>query len=69
MKKTIFVTGMMCVHCEARVKKLLEGTAGVVSAEVSHKSGTATVTLSSDISDSTLKKIIESDGYTVTDIK
>ena len=69
MKKTIFITGMMCMHCEARVKKLLENTDGVMSAEVSHKDGKAIVTLSKDISDGTLKGIIEADGYTVTEIK
>lgn len=69
MKKTIYVTGMMCMHCEARVKKLLEATEGIASAEVSHEKGTAIVTLSSDVSDSTLKALIEADGYKVTDIK
>ena len=63
------ITGMMCPHCEARVKKTLEGIDGVESAEVSHKSGTAVLTLVKDVSDSALKDMIESDGYKVTDIK
>ena len=69
MKKTVYITGMMCMHCEARVKKLLESTDGVANADVSHKTGTAIITLSSDVSDKYLKEIIEADGYTVTDIK
>ena len=69
MTKTIYVTGMMCMHCEARVKKLLETTEGVTSAEVSHERGIAVVTLSKDVSDATIKNIIEADGYKVTDIK
>lgn len=69
MKKTIFVQGMMCPHCEARVKKILEDMEGIVSAEVSHVKGEATVTLSSDISNDALKSVIEAQGYTVTDIK
>ncbi|MBQ8848923.1 MAG: heavy metal translocating P-type ATPase [Clostridia bacterium] len=69
MKKTIYVTGMMCMHCEARVKKLLEATDGVLSADVSHEKGTAVVTLSKDISDDTLRSLIEADGYKVTEIK
>jgi Cu2+-exporting ATPase len=69
MTKTMYITGMMCPHCEARVKKILEALDGIESAEVSHKSGTATLTLTKDVSDSALKDIIESDGYKVTDIK
>ena len=69
MIKTIYVSGMMCMHCEARVKKLLETTDGVSSAEVSHEKGTAVVTLSKAVSNETLKDIIEADGYKVTDIK
>ena len=65
MKKTLNIEGMMCPHCEARVKQILESFAQVESAEVSHKSGTAVVTLSSDISDDTLKKAIEDAGYIV----
>ena len=69
MKKTISITGMMCMHCEARVKKLLESMDGVVSADVSHEKGTAVITLSKDVSDATFKSAIEADGYKVTDIK
>ncbi len=68
MVKTLNITGMMCTHCEARVKKLLEGIDGVVSADVSHEKGTATVTLSKDISKDTFVKLIEADGYKVTSI-
>ena len=69
MKKTIYITGMMCMHCEARVKKLLEAMDGVINADVSHEKGTAILTLSKDISDNDIKNIITADGYTVTDIK
>jgi len=69
MKKTIYVTGMMCMHCEARVKKILEGIPGISSVEVDHKSGTAIVTLSSDVQNSTIVSAIEADGYKVTSIK
>ena len=69
MKKTIYITGMMCMHCEARVKKLLEAVVGIDSAEVSHEKGTAIVTFSADVSNETLKSVIEADGYTVTEIK
>ena len=66
MKKTLNISGMMCGHCEARVKKLLESIDGVISAEVSHEKGTAEVTLSKDISNYTFIKLIEADGYNVT---
>ena len=69
MVKTLNITGMMCMHCEARVKKLLEGVDGVVSADVSHEKGTATVTFSKGVSDDTLIKLIEADGYKVTSVK
>ena len=69
MKKTISITGMMCMHCEARVKKLLESMDGVVSADVSHEKGTAVIELSKDISNNILKSAIEADGYKVIDIK
>ena len=69
MQKTVYITGMMCMHCEARVKKLLEGTEGILSADVSHKQGIAIITLAKDLSDAKIREIIEADGYTVTDIK
>ena len=62
---TIKVDGMMCPHCEARVKKTLEALPEVESALVSHESGTAVLTLKEDISDAKLKEIIEDAGYTV----
>lgn len=63
MTKTLKIEGMMCPHCEARVKQLLEELPEVVSAEVSHEKGTAVLTLSADISDDTLKALIENAGY------
>ena len=68
MKKTLKIEGMMCPHCEARVKKILEETAGVTEAIVSHKDGTAIVSLSAPVEDSTLVKLITDNGYKVTDI-
>ena len=66
MTKTLKIEGMMCPHCEARVKQLLEELPEVVSAEVSHEKGTAVLTLSADISDDTLKALIENAGYKVS---
>lgn len=68
MKKTMFIKGMMCGHCEATVKKTLEAIDGVESAEVSHEKGTAVVTLSSDVDNSVLKKAVEDKDYTVEKI-
>ena len=68
MKKTLNIEGMMCPHCEARVKKILEETAGVTEAIVSHKEGTAIVSMSSPISDETLTKLITDNGYKVISI-
>ena len=68
MEKTIRIEGMMCPHCEARVKKLLEETDGVDSAVVSHTDGTAVVTLSSPVSDEVFTKLITDNGYEVTEI-
>ncbi len=65
MTKTLKIEGMMCPHCEARVKQLLEELPEVASAEVSHKKGTAVLTLSNEISDSTLKTLIENAGYSL----
>ena len=67
MTKTIKIDGMMCIRCEAHVKKALEALDGVESAEASHEKGIATVTLSSPVADETLKKAIEDEGYTVLD--
>jgi Cu2+-exporting ATPase len=65
MQKTLNIEGMMCPHCEARVKKCLEAVDGVVSADVSHKTDSATLTLAFDVSDELLKKTVEDAGYTV----
>lgn len=65
MKKTLYVEGMMCAHCEARVKSVLEELPEVTLAEVSHESGTAKVTFNADISDEALKAVIEAQGYKV----
>ncbi len=65
MEKTIKIEGMMCPHCEARVKKVLEDLPQVEAAEVSHEKGTAIVTLNQDMPDDILKKTIEDQGYTV----
>ena len=69
MEKTMKIEGMMCGHCEAAVKKALEAVDGVASAEVSHTSGTAVVTLSKPVDNAALKKAVEDKGYTVTEIK
>ncbi len=68
MKKTMKIEGMMCGHCEATVKKALEGLDGVASAEVSHETGTAVVELSTDVADDVLKKTVEDKDYKVTAI-
>ena len=68
MKKTMKIEGMMCGHCEATVKKALEGLDGVASAEVSHEAGTAVVELSADVADGVLKKTVEDKDYKVTAI-
>jgi Cu2+-exporting ATPase len=67
MTKTIKIEGMMCIRCEAHVKKALEALEGVESAQASHEKGIATVILSSPVSDETLKKAVEDEGYTVLD--
>ena len=63
MKKTLKVEGMMCAHCEGRVKSALEEIAGVASASPSHESGTVTVELNGDVSDEAFKEKIEAQGY------
>ena len=65
MEKTLKIEGMMCGHCEATVKMALEELPQVTSAEVSHESGTAKVTLNADISDDALKAVVEAKGYKV----
>ena len=69
MKKTMKIEGMMCGHCEAAVKKALEAIEGVASADVSHESGTAVVTLSAPVEDAALKKAVEDKDYKVTGIE
>ena len=68
MKKTINITGMMCPHCEARVKKILEGIEGVTEVQVSHEKGTAMIE-ANGVGDSILISAIEADGYKVTSIE
>ena len=68
MKKTLKIEGMMCGHCEARVKKALEAMDGVTSAEVSHEKGSAIVTLANDVPNDVLKKAVEEQDYTVVSI-
>ena len=69
MTKTMKIEGMMCGHCEARVKKTLEAIDGVTEAAVSHEAGTAVVTLASDVTDETLKDAVEAQDYKVTSIE
>ena len=69
MEKTMKIQGMMCKHCEARVKKTLEAIEGVESALVSHESGTAVVTLSAPVEDAVLKNAVEAQDYPVTEIR
>ena len=68
MEKTLKIEGMMCGHCEMHTKKALEAIDGVTKADVSHKTGTAIVTLEKDISDDILKQAVADQGYQVTDI-
>ena len=68
MEKTLKIEGMMCGHCEARVKKTLEGVEGVTEAKVSHTAGTAIVTLSAPVADEVLKKAVEDQDYKVISI-
>ena len=69
MKKILNVEGMMCEHCEARVRSALEGMNQVDQAKVSHKKGTAVVKLNEEVADEALKKAVEDQGYQVTMIK
>ena len=69
MTKTMKIEGMMCPHCEARVKKTLEALEGVASAEVSHVAGTAVVTLAAPVEDAALKAAVEAQGYDVLGIE
>ncbi|MBQ0040483.1 MAG: HAD-IC family P-type ATPase [Clostridiales bacterium] len=69
MTKTMTIEGMMCPHCEARVKKALEAIDGVENAVPSHVAGTAVVTLSKDVADETLKSAVEAQDYPVKGIE
>lgn len=69
MEKTMEITGMMCGHCEATVKKALEALEGVKEATVSHEKGTAVVAMTAEVADDVLKKAVEDKDYTVTKIQ
>ena len=69
MTKTLKIEGMMCSHCEMHTKKALEALDGVTNAEVSHKTGTAVVTLEKEVSDDVLKQAVTEQGYQVTGIR
>jgi Cu2+-exporting ATPase len=69
MTKTMKIEGMMCGHCEARVKKCLEALSQVDEAVVSHEAGTAVVTLNGDISNEELTKAVEAQDYKVTSVE
>ena len=69
MKKIFVIEGMMCMHCENRVRKTIEGIEGVESVVVSHETGTAEITFSSNVNDEILKSAIEAQGYPVIEIK
>ena len=69
MTKTMKIEGMMCGHCEARVKKTLEALEGVAEAAVSHEAGTAVVTLNAEVPDDVLKKAVEDQDYKVISVE
>ena len=69
MKKTLKITGMLCEHCEMHTKKALEARDGVTAVEVSHKTGTAVVTMDKDIDNDVLSHAVTEQGYEVTDIQ
>ena len=69
MEKTMKIEGMMCGHCEARVKKCLEALEQVTEAVVSHEAGTAVVTLNAQVDDEVLKNIVEEQDYKVVSVE
>ena len=69
MERTMKIEGMMCGHCEARVKKALESVDGVVSAKADRNAKTAVVELSKDVDNAALKKAVEDQDYQVTGIE
>ena len=69
MEKTMNIEGMMCMHCEAAVKKALEAVDGVEEAAVSHEENKAVVTLSADVADEVLKEAVEAKDYKVLSVE
>ena len=69
MEKTMKIEGMMCGHCEARVKKALEALPQVTEAQVSHEKGTAVVKLNAEVSNEELTKAVEEQDYKVTSVE
>ena len=69
MTKTMKIEGLMCMHCDARVKKCLEALDQVAEAVVSHETGTAVVTLNAEVADEVLKKTVEDQDYKVISIE
>ena len=69
MEKTMKIEGMMCGHCEARVKKCLEALPEVITAMVSHENGTAVITLNGEIADEVLVKTVEDQDYKVVSVE
>ena len=69
MTRTLKVEGMMCMHCEARVKKALEAIPGVENAVADHTAGTVAVTLNGAVADETLRAAVEAQGYQVTGLE
>ena len=68
MKKTMNIEGMMCIHCQNRVKKALEALDGVQEADVSFEAGTAVVDMTDDVDDAVLTKAVEDEDYKVVSI-
>ena len=69
MTRTLKVEGMMCMHCEARVKKALEAIPGVENAVADHTAGMVAVTLNGAVADETLRAAVEAQGYQVTGLE
>ena len=69
MTKTMKIEGMMCPHCEMRVKKALEAMPGVTGAEVSHEKNCAVVSMDAAVASDVLKKAVEDQGYQVLDVQ
>ena len=69
MEKTMKIEGIMCGHCEARVKKCLEALPEVITAIVSHEQGTAVITFSAEVSNEVLIKTVEDQDYKVLSVE